>query len=291
MNTGSLFLSRSNVISCCVFAGIFLVGVINNLRSICKYGEIRKVIKPSKDKEEKEYDGKRLIEELLRTDKKELKNIRKRNPVLKRPVPPYGIKDIFLSNSFEKENDDFVYLPTSNTIYDLILEVKSREKGVTDLSVEIKDYNQKLSQVQQDISLLNSQLEAEEQLRGQAEAQYQMMAQELERLNTMKNNKKSEKNDLIQQIRQTQIELIQLSSTDTDESMSKVEKIISEMQDERARMKTEVTELREKSKKLLQKSAHFRQDHIQQVREIAELKAEISLLLEESLTEHYNSSL
>jgi len=138
-------------------------------------------------------------------------------------------------------------------------------------------YSLEKNRLEDDINLLKNKLEAEEQLRIQAEAKSTLMHKELEKLHKMNSEHNLESDDLRHKIRQIRIEceIIDASRSDSD-SISKVQEIVSEIQAEHTRTKEEVQNLRETNKILTHRTAHERQTRDQLLRQRAFYKDQLA---------------
>jgi len=151
--------------------------------------------------------------------------------------------------------------PGPYKIKDLINEVKSNEETIRESKMRLLQYSLEKDRLREDINLLKSQLEAEEQLRIQAESKSSLMHRELDRLHKVNSEHNISREDLKQKIRQVRIEidLIDASRSDSDDSITKVQKVVAEIQADHTRTKEEVLNLRETNKILTQRTAHQRQ--------------------------------
>jgi len=163
---------------------------------------------------------------------------------------------------------------------DLVNEVQTKSEQLRQADMVLQQYISEINKHKEEIQLLQNQLDAEEQLRIQAEAKSSLMQNELERLHRVKSEHNNEREDLLQRIRQIKIELelIDASRSDSDESTKKVQRMVSEMQADHTQTKEEVTHLRETNKSLVKKIAHERQRKEQLLREITDLRAHVSEL-------------
>jgi len=141
-------------------------------------------------------------------------------------------------------------------------------------------YSLEKSRLKEDINLLKSQLEAEEQLRIQAEAKSSLMHKELEKLHKINSEHNIEREDLKQKIKQIRLEidLIDASSPDSGDSISKVQKVVTEIQVENTRIKEEAQNLREANKILTHRTAHERLKRDQLLKQRYYYKQQLSKL-------------
>jgi len=210
--------------------------------------------------------------------------------VLSTPLPPMGLKEVFLScDSLNAISSG------SFKIKDLLNEVNNKAEGIRDCEMTLFQYSIEKNRLKEDINLLKSQLEAEEQLRMQAEAKSTLMHKELEKLHKINSEHNIEREDLKQRIKQMRIEidLIDASGCDTGDSILKVQKVIAEIQADHARNKEEAQNLRETNKILTQRTAHERQKRDQLLKQRYYYKQQLSQLtpkknLEENDLEEYD---
>lgn len=175
--------------------------------------------------------------------------------ILSSPLPPSGFKEVFLSSDLTRGS------PGPFKIKDLIHEVKQKNEEIRESEMRLLQYSLEKNRLKEDINLLKSQLEAEEQLRIQAEAKSSLMHKELDKLHKINSEHNISREDLKQKIRQVriEIELIDASRSGSDDSITKVQKVVAEIQADHSRTKEEVLNLRESNKTLTQKNAHQRQ--------------------------------
>jgi hypothetical protein len=190
------------------------------------------------------------------------------------PLPPSGFKEVFLSSDLSRGS------PGPYKIKDLINEVKSNEEAIRESKMRLLQYSLEKERLREDINLLKSQLEAEEQLRIQAESKSSLMHRELDRLHKVNSEHNISREDLKQKIRQVRIEidLIDASRSDSDDSITKVQKVVEEIQADHTRTKEEVLNLRETNKILTQRTAHQRQKRDQLLKQRYHYQQQLSNL-------------
>jgi len=93
--------------------------------------------------------------------------------VLSTNLPPCGIKEVFLS----KDKTSGAY-----KLKDLLNEVKRKSENIREYEMLLLQYDMEKNRIVEDINFLKNQLEAEEQLRIQAEAKANLMHNQLEKL-------------------------------------------------------------------------------------------------------------
>jgi len=200
--------------------------------------------------------------------------------VLAQEVPSCGLKEIFLTTTPTK-GTVLSNSPAGQRYYrlrDILTELQLITQQLKEAEILLSRYVNDIKKLRDEIHLLQSQLQAEAQLRIQAEAKSSLMEKELLRLHRIKSEHNIQREDLRQQMRQAdiQLELLRASKDDSDQSTKKVEMMIGEMQADHARTKEELLTLREKNKSLVQTTAHERQHREQLLRDISELKAGIA---------------
>jgi len=188
--------------------------------------------------------------------------------VLSTPLPPSGIKEVFLSP--DKSSGSF-------KIKDLLNEVKRKSEDIRECEMLELKYGIERDKLVDDINLLKNQLEAEEQLRIQAESKSSLMYKQLGKLQKINSEHNMEREDLRQRVQQIrfEIELIDASRSDTDDE---VRKVVAEIQAENALTKEEIQNLRETNKRLTQKKAHQRLKRDQLLKEYNYYKQQLSRL-------------
>jgi len=198
--------------------------------------------------------------------------------VLSSEMPTCGLKEVFLSTTPTKGK--VLYNSPANQRYrirDLVTEVQTNTIKLRQINDVLQRYIYENNKYKEENQLLQSQLKAEEQLRINAEDKSSLMQKELERLHRIKSQHNIEIEELRQRIQQTKMELdlIDASRSDSDESTKKVQNMVAEMQADHAKTKEEVQNLRETNKSLVQKIAHDRQHKEQLLREIYDLKSQV----------------
>jgi len=192
--------------------------------------------------------------------------------VLSAPVPASGIKEVFLSSDNSRKFGSSTY-----KLKDLISEVQLKSDRIREVEMVLLQQSLERNRLRDDINLLKNQLEAEEQLRIQAESKSSLMHKELERLHKVNSEHNIEREDVKQKIKQIrmEIELIDASRSDSDDSLPKVQKVVAEIQADHSRTKKEVVNLKETNKKLTQRIAHERQRRDQLLRELSDYKQQL----------------
>jgi len=200
--------------------------------------------------------------------------------ILSSPLPPSGFKEVFLSSDISRGS------PGPFKITDLIQEVKNKSEATREAEMRLLQFSLEKNRLKEDINLLKSQLEAEEQLRIQAESKSSLMHRELEKLHKINSEHNIAREDLKQKIRQVRIEidLIDASRSDSDDSLllndtiTKVQKVVSEIQSDHTLTKEEVLNLRETNKTLNQRNAHQRQKRDQLLKQRYHYQLQLSSL-------------
>jgi len=194
--------------------------------------------------------------------------------ILSSPLPPSGFKEVFLSSDISRGS------PGPFKITDLIQEVKNKSEATREAEMRLLQFSLEKNRLKEDINLLKSQLEAEEQLRIQAESKSSLMHRELEKLHKINSEHNIAREDLKQKIRQVriEIELIDASRSDSDDSITKVQKVVAEIQSDHTRTKEEVLNLRETNKTLNQRNAHQRQKRNQLLKQRYNYQQQLSSL-------------
>jgi len=200
--------------------------------------------------------------------------------VLAQEVPSCGLKEIFLTTTPTK-GTVLSNSPAGQRYYrlrDILTELQLITQQLKEAEILLSRYVNDIKKLRDEIHLLQSQLQAEAQLRIQAEAKSSLMEKELLRLHRIKSEHNIQREDLRQQIRQAdiQLELLRASKDGSDQSTKKVEMMVGEMQADHAHTKEELLTLRETNKSLVQTTAHERQHREQLLRDISELKASIA---------------
>jgi len=200
--------------------------------------------------------------------------------ILSSPLPPSGFKEVFLSSDISRGS------PGPFKITDLIQEVKNKSEATREAEMRLLQFSLEKNRLKEDINLLKSQLEAEEQIRIQAESKSSLMHRELEKLHKINSEHNIAREDLKQKIRQVriEIELIDASRSDSDDSfllndsITKVQKVVTEIQSDHTRTKEEVLNLRETNKTLNQRNAHQRQKRDQLLKQRYHYQQQLSSL-------------
>jgi len=277
---------------CAVFVSFSFVSVVIIGERYSKREDEEKKMKPPRIKKQKsELEG-ALIEDLdevlqkildvaghdeerllqLELDRKDIASI------LSSEMPSCGLKEVFLSVTPTKGNV-LSNSPTSQRyrLRDLVTEVQTKMIQQRQVDNILQRYISENKKYEEENQLLQSQLKAEEQLRINAEDKSSLMQKELERLHRIKSEHNIEREELRQRIQQTKMELdlIDASRSDSDESTKKVQNMVAEMQADHAKTKEEVQNLRGTNKSLVQKLAHERQRREQLLREISDLKVHV----------------
>jgi len=216
------------------------------------------------------HDEERLFE--LEQDRKDIAI------VLSSEMPTCGLKEVFLTATPTK-GKVLSNSPASQRyrLRDLVTEVQIKMAQLRQADDVLQRYISESSKYKEENQLLQSQLKAEEQLRINAEYKSSLMQKELEKLHRIKSEHNFEREELRLKIQQTKMELdlIDASRSDSDESTKKVQNMVAEMQADHAKTKEEVQNLKETNKSLVQQIAHDRQRREQLLREISDLKAQV----------------
>jgi DNA repair exonuclease SbcCD ATPase subunit len=214
-----------------------------------------------------------------------VRNNKRLAAVLSFPVPSRGLKEVFLSTPSKKGalNGPF-------KLKDLINEVQIKKDAIREIEMILLQKSLEKNRMKEDISLLKNQLEAEEQLRVQAEMKSSLMQKELEKLHRVNSEHNIEREDLKQRIKQIRREIELIDASDSDDSISKVQKVITEIQADHSRTKEEVSNLRETNKKLTQRIAHERQRRDQLLREFTDYKLQLAELTPKIATDDSEES-
>jgi hypothetical protein len=223
------------------------------MKKISKINNIKKNTKSGKSEDESQESLETIFDYIVQETDGIPKDQRLAD-IFSLPLPPSGFKEVFLSSLSRGSSGPY-------KIKDLINEVKSNEEAIRESKMRLLQYSLEKDRLREDINLLKSQLEAEEQLRIQAESKSSLMHRELDRLHKVNSEHNISREDLKQKIRQIRIEidLIDASRSDSDDSITKVQKVVAEIQADHTRTKEEVLNLRETNKILTQRTAHQRQ--------------------------------
>jgi len=164
--------------------------------------------------------------------------------------------------------------------YHMIRKLQTTVQELREIEQLINRRKQDIKEQKMDNNVLQQRLQAEEQLRKEAEYKSSMIQIELERLQRKLSKHNVECLNLKQTLTAYNIDLeLRRASMDAgDESAKKVQKLVSTLRDEHQRTKSEMLQLRDTNKTLLHKSAHDLNQRDQLLRQITDLKKQIKEL-------------
>jgi len=164
--------------------------------------------------------------------------------------------------------------------YHVIMKLRKTNQQIREIEQLINRRKQDIEEQKMDKNVLEKRLQAEEQLRKEAEHKSSMIQIELERLQRKLSKHNVECLNLQQTLTAYNIDLeLRRASMDAgDESAKKVQKLVSTLRDEHQLTKSEMLQLRDTNKTLLHKSAHDLNQRDQLLRQITDLKKQVKEL-------------